>query len=379
VKKYKINFSKGRIGEARERLSLAFQHRTGDCIPFFFNMMAKPREVFNYKDLAIDHEKALQLQVERWNLQFKLFPDCDVVPNFNMGDTGQGVIPSMFGAENISNDYGPPFTEGRIIKNLEEDLPRLPKKIDPFHDGWGPLCLERLKFFLEATDGEVPCMYLDHQSPFGLAAKLIDGTQLMMEMYDHPDLVKELFKIVTDAMIDTIKAQREVACSPELLIGSGWQPDFYNHLTIWDDFVSVIKPEQYEEFCKEPNERLFREFGSGHLHTCGPVFPESILEVMMKTEGCDSIDLTALRGETRTKEDTLKLKEIIRGKCVCIGSLAEIHETTPDTEVLAKARGQIDLAYLKRMNEQGGFIWVEQLDSVEEGKKFLKMAENACR
>jgi len=379
-KKYQINYSKEGLTEAKERLRLAFEHRVSNRVPFIFTVEGYPQpENVGFKDLAIDHKKALEYQVEVCNFQFKSFPDCDRIPYFDMGDTGQGVIPSMFGAKQLVTDKQRPFTQGRIIKDLERDLPSLPLRVNPYEDGWGPHCLQRLKFFLEATEGEVSCQVLDHQSSFGLASKLIDPTQLMIEMYDHPELIKRLLDIITAAIIDTIDAQKEVARKVvgdnKLLIGSNWQPNFYNHMIIWDDYVSVINPHQYSNFCKEYNEKIFEKFGEGHLHTCGPIL-DSPLEVMLATRGCKSIDLTTLRGSTRTRRDLLDLKQKILGKCVLVGSLAEIDVVSPSVEEYRLGKEKIDLELVREMNRQGGFIWVES-GSLEEGKKFLEMAKNA--
>lgn len=146
-------------------------------------------------------------------------------------------------------------------------------------------------------------------------------------------------------------------------------------MIVWDDYVSVINPDQYRNFCKDLNEELFEKFGEGHLHTCGPIL-DSPLEVMLETKGCRSIELTTLRDTTRTGKDLLDLKQKTLGKCVLIGSLAEIDIVSPSVEEYRLGKRKIDLELVQEMNREGGFIWVES-GSLDEGKKFLEMAKHA--
>jgi len=103
---------------------------------------------------------------------------------------------------------------------------------------------------------------------------------------------------------------------------------------------------------------------------------DSLLEVMLATRGCKSIDLATLRGSTRTRRDLLDLKQKTLGKCVLVGSLAEIDVVSPSVEEYRLGKEKIDLELVREMNRQGEFIWLES-GSLEEGKKFLEMAKNA--
>ena len=52
--------------------------------------------------------------------QFELFPDTDFLPVFNFDFMGEGVIASMFGAEQLVVENNPPFTRGLVLAGIEE-------------------------------------------------------------------------------------------------------------------------------------------------------------------------------------------------------------------------------------------------------------------
>lgn len=378
-----MNYSKDRVAEAYEAFKIAFAHKEGKRIPFIFTVNGyQPARDKNYTELALNHEDSLSSQIESLNYQFKMFPDCDRIPVVGTHDTGQGVIPSMFGAKQAVNRYAQPFTEGRIIENLERDLPKIKKRIDPFRDGWGPFCLERLRFFIEATEGDLYYTYLDHQSPFGLATKLLSADNLILEMFDHPDLVHELLSIITQAVIDTIEAQRlvvkEATGDFSRLVGNVYQPFPHEHMIIWDDFVSVLSPDLWNKFCRPYNEKIYQLYGPGHLHTCGPLTGGPI-DSILSCRGAESIDLGIITGFERTKNEVLAIKKKVKGRCVCIGPLAYYRageENVPPAETTRRL-SEIGLDYVREMNESGGFIWCES-GTVEDGKRLVELAAKAC-
>lgn len=374
--KHKIIYSKSRIAEAKRRLKTAFENKVCDQVPFIFNIDGfEAKESIGLAKIATNHDECLRYQIEMLNYQFSKFPDCERIPFFDMTDTGQDIIPSMFGAELLVTDLERPVIKNYLIENLADDIDKIPKTVNPYKDGWGPYCLKRLRYFLEATNYEIPCGYLDHQSSFGVATKLVKPTQLMIELYEHPELVTKLLDIVTEAIIVTVKAQKEIA--GDLLIGSPYLPDDKNFI-IWDDFVSVLSPQMYSKFCKPQNEKLYSIFCPGHLHTCGPVLDEPI-KVMVATKNCVSVEISqSLRQQTKVHDDMLLLKDIVRGKCLCIGSLSEIYCPVPSEEEQKHSRDRITLDLVRKMNKNGGFIWIES-GSFEEGERFLQWAREAAK
>ena len=351
--KHKIVFDKDRVEEAKQiRLALREGLPMGR-VPFEF-LPEMPPYKYTMGERVKDMEKELEYQVDFMNFRFREFPDSDYIPYFTTVHLGQGMIPSMFGAKQVIVEHNQPFIEGRVMESLENDLAKLPKRINPDTDGWGPILRKTVETFLDAADGEIPVCVCDHQSPYGIATKLIGNENLMMAMYDTPELVHDLMDIVTNAISDTIRAMERWAGNPDLIVKNDCDPMPGGGLILWDDYISVISPKLHEEFCLPYNSRLYREFGRGHLHTCGPNFPRYI-DAVLKNDPV-SIDAIFLRGTARTREDLLEMKRITREKGIILrGSLItyENHFLDSNEAILPDA----DL--FDAMADGGGFYWYE--------------------
>ena len=161
---------------------------------------------------------------------------------------------------------------------------------------------------MAATDGKIPIMPFDWQTPYGLAGMLMGDAELMVAMYETPELVQDLFDRATQAIIDLIEASQRWLGDPALCLLNNHMFHPGSGLILHDDYVSVLSPALHEKFCHPVNMRLFQKFGLGHLHTCGPVFP-GYMDAMLKHKGVLSIDISRyLRGMTRTRVDLLELK-----------------------------------------------------------------------
>ncbi len=59
-----------------------------------------------------------------------------------------------------------------------------------------------IDYFLEETQGRIPISLCDVQSPFNIAAMLVDMNALLMGFYDCPDQVVELLDRITQLLTD---------------------------------------------------------------------------------------------------------------------------------------------------------------------------------
>lgn len=366
--KLKVKADPARLAETRERLKALLDGRRTDRIPLAFRV-DDPKPL-NCRDAAMDDLKSLEHQVEQMNRQFEAMPEADVLPMLNTQEFGQAFVPSLFGVEVAVDEIQPPYSHGRVIRDLREDLARLPKRVDLEKDGWGPRLRERMRLFLEATDYAVPIGVVDYQSPYGVATKLIDNEALMIAMYDTPELVHELMGRATQAIIDSVRTMQRWAGDPALIATN---PDFRfpeGGCIVWDDYVSVISPDLHTTFCLPYNERLYAEFGRGHFHTCGPYFP-NYLDPVLRHKGLRSIDISwMLRGLGRTREDMLLLKERARAAGVVLQGPLVAKQTSMDW---AEKPVDPDEDFLRRMAAGGGLLWSEG-GSRDVGLKYLEMA-----
>lgn len=345
-------FDSDRVAEAKVRLRTVIEGGLPDRIPFIFSAPVRPNGVT--PDLvATDDELALKVQVKRMNTIFEKCPDADFVPHFTTTELGQAMMPSLFGIEVIVENSQPPYTMARIVNDLAADLDRLPKQIDFDNVGLGPRLRDRIKLFVEATDGQIPVVVADYQSPYGVATKLMPNKALMMAMYDTPDLVHRLFGRVTEAIIGLIRAMQRWAGDTDLILLCPYVPIPEAGLVIWDDYISVITPALHAEFCRPANLRLYEEFGMGHLHTCGPYFP-CFLEAVLGHQGLKSMDIPSfLRDVSKTREDALDLKR--RAQEAGVALVANGGLSTSDSE--RRTWQAPDKEFVRQMAEGGGLIW----------------------
>jgi len=369
-----VQFDPARVEESKARYRALIRGEKIGRMALIFTPVGFEQKIGGRRDImALDDEQALAYQAAHMNHILSQFPQGDFLPAFTTVELGQAIVPSLFGLEVIVDEKQPPYTRGRLIQDIEKDLSKLPKRIDPDVDGWGPRLRARVQRFIEATDGQVPVIVADHQSPYGVATKLMDNEALMLAMYDAPDLVRELMDIATNAIIDLIRAMQRWAGDPDLIALNDRMPFKGTGLIIWDDYVSVLSPALHAEFCRPYNLRLYEEFGFGHLHTCGPYFP-SYVDAVFGHEGIASIDVSAyMRGFSRTREDMLELRRLTRERGLILHArgLQAWHHVNNGKPI------EPDKEFTRKM-AQGGLIW-RAGGSREQGLEYLKWAEEFAR
>ena len=317
--KYALKVDRDRIAEARDRSTKYYHKQKVDRLPFRYFSGTPDCPNYSYGDIIRDTDKMIEQKIAQINAQTESYPDTDYLPYLTPVYLGEGMVPSMFGAEQYVVENTPPFTNGRVMKNIC-DLDKLPRRINPETDGWGPKLKEMCEKFLDAVQGEIPVLVSDHQSPYGVATKICDNEELILAMYDEPEMVREFFDIVTTGIEDTIDAM-EKWCGTGCLAKNEAVPvpGGQNGLVLWDDYISVITPSLHTEFCMPYNIRLFEKYGFGHLHTCGPYFAGYI-------DACiackpKSLDIAIMRGMARPKEDMIEFRRITKeAGIIMIGS-----------------------------------------------------------
>ena len=311
----KLNYDKERLAQARDLRLRWYNGEKVDCVPFDFNVTSDESKTwintvaFNYREMIGDSAKVVEFFMRSMQRHLSAFPDCDFLPCFNTYYFGEGILASMYGAEQYVVEDQPPFTKGRFFKDIY-DAQRIHNDFDVDKTEWGAMLREHAQRFVEATDGEIPVGVADYQSPYGTATKLVPNEELMLAMYDAPELVHNLLSVVTDGIIKLIGAM-ERWVGPECLARNVANPiPGECGVILWDDYVSVLNPALHTEFCAPWNKKLFAHFGKGHLHTCGPYFP-SYIDACLACEP-RSIDVAIMRDQSKTREDLVKFAEIAR-------------------------------------------------------------------
>lgn len=199
---------------------------------------------------------------------------------------GTGVLASGFGVNVKFQDYMdpavdlPPISDVKQLKDLEPP--------DPQRDGLMPRVLNTIRTMREQSD--LPVGVTDCQGPLTTALQIVGYDKMIYWMYDHPQAVHELMQLVTDALIDWVKVQKEVAgqsLEDDAYVLGIKIPGGYGGVWISDDDCVIFGPELYREFVVPYNGRVLKAFGGGSIHYCGTATQH--IENYLATEGLTCI------------------------------------------------------------------------------------------
>jgi 5-methyltetrahydrofolate--homocysteine methyltransferase len=191
----------------------------------------------------------------------------DLVPYF-MPWFGTGVLASGFGTETrVPEDPSDdPASAGPCIHS-PKDVSKL-KLPNPYTDGWMPRVLNMIDYARE--HGDLPVGLTDMQGPLDTVGQMCGQSQLYQWMHHEPQMIHDLFDLVTDAFIEWVKVQKKHTGEP-LEWSNGLQGVYSPGCGIWesDDDLVLINPDLYREFAAPRVERIFAAFGGGSIHYCG--------------------------------------------------------------------------------------------------------------
>ena len=222
-----------------------------------------------------DGEKQLEAALANALATWEHAPSSDCIPAMRP-DVGCSCLASAFGAEYFWGDdpNQTPGIKGKImtLDGLAEQVAALPIP-DPQRDGWLPEGLRRIHHFAEAGEGIIPVSLLDAAGGVNVAADLLGMTELMMAFYDQPEAVHALLGKIQALYATTIRAGIEAAVGEANITTTDfedvWYPDGWKgHVS--DDISAAFSPDIYAEFSAPYHARIFKEFGCGGLHNCGP-------------------------------------------------------------------------------------------------------------
>ncbi len=111
----------------------------------------------------------------------------------------------------------------------------------------------------------------DFQGPMNTLALVLDQTELMCGMFEDPEGIGQALDQVTDTLLAYVGRFR-AEIGPAKVIGSIWPynvlPDG-NGISITQDYMPLLGPEQYQQFELPRLKRLADAFGGVFIHCCG--------------------------------------------------------------------------------------------------------------
>ena len=222
-----------------------------------------------------DGEKQLAAGLANALATWEHAPSSDSIPAMRP-DVGCSCLASAFGAEYFWGD-SPSQTPGirdkiLTLDGLSEQVAKLPVP-DPNRDGWLPEGLRRIHRFAEAGEGVIPVSLLDAAGGVNVASDLLGMSELLMAFYDQPEAVHALLDKIQNLYAATIRAGIAAAGGEGYItttdFGDVWYPEGWKgHVS--DDISAAFGPNTYAEFSAPYHARIFKEFGAGGLHNCGP-------------------------------------------------------------------------------------------------------------
>ena len=249
----------------KERVFAALSHKPVDSVPWvpFAGVHAGKLKGFNAQDVLRDGEKLLAslLEVNR-----VYDPDGQPV----MFDLQ--VEAEILGCELIWADKAPPS----VVTHPLQSSMVIPKMLPGENDGRLPIILDTMRSMHQQV-GDRTALYGLVTGPFTLASHL-RGTEIFMDMFDHPEYLIELLVYCTD-----------VACRiSDLFVDAGMHV-----IAVVDPLVSQISPKHFQEFLSPIFLDLFSYIREKEVFSsffvCGDATKN--IEVMCQTKpDCIAID-----------------------------------------------------------------------------------------
>jgi uroporphyrinogen decarboxylase len=223
------------------------------------------------------------------------------------------------------------FSMEDVEKIAEKDM--FTKRMDSFLDG--------IRLLKKELKDEVPiaCEYI---SPFTIATRLRGTNEIMMDMYDNPDLVHALQEAIVPLDIVMGKA----------LIDAGVDYIFYGADM---ECPILLSPKHYKEFVHEPTTKVCNElssFGAKVLpHMCGDIVKTGIVDMLLE------MDIHGIMPGNLTQEKVLdirELKEKVKDR-ICI-----FDNINPNGPLLIGKPEEVareTLAHLNRAKGMSGYVF----------------------
>jgi len=256
----------------KERILALFEGRQPDRIPFMpiTMMFAADWAGVKYGQYASDYRMLVRAQIETASALDFDYVSCISDPAREAADCGANI--------RYFEDQPPAIDESDALLADKAKLAgiRMP---DPLGGG---RMHDRVKaaVALKEQIGREKLVEGWVEGPCAEGADLRGINNLMLDFYDDPDFVRDLFSFILEMALAFAKAQIEAGCD---LIGIG------------DAAASLVGPAIYEDFVWPVEKRLVDGIhqmgGRVRLHICGNATP---LLAKMGELGCEQVDLDYL-------------------------------------------------------------------------------------
>ena len=282
------------IVTARKRLAAAYARQAGAEVPVVelevCTLPHTPQQAFDDLDKMLDNSAAWARALAETDNDWPPFIQnyCSVV-----------MVPEAFGCEVIFAEDGQQPWAKHAIYDIEKVWDLKPMRVG--ESSVIKRQIEWVDYSQRKLGTEVPFWTLDIQSPFSVAAQIVEPSELLTACVTHPKEVHHVCKMVTEFWIEFMNqhlAQMEHPGFP----GANFPSISENiGICIADDTpLIMLSPQMYREFALPYNSQLSEIFGGSHIHSCGNYSHN--LDNLLKIKNIRSIQLHAGPGEFRLPE-----------------------------------------------------------------------------
>lgn len=196
---------------------------------------------------------------------------------------------------------GLPRVEKPVLEDIASVEELAPKKARDIPRVWD--IVEATKYVLEQEPEIYPMTAV--VGPATVAGNMRGVEDLLMDLYDEPELVEKLLDTVTETQLDVIDELAKVGA---------------RYIYVPDPVASLLSPSAYESFILPRHQRLFarmREHGiGGRLHMCGNT--TALLPYSSRC-GAYIVDIDHAT-------DFAKALENVEGRCVLNGNIDPVSQ-----------------------------------------------------
>lgn len=187
---------------------------------------------------------------------------------------GTGILSSLFGAEIfVMPRETNTLPTTRAFNDTEKIREIFSKGVPDVNAGFGRRVFEMGELFAETFERYpkikrfVPVYHPDTQGPLDIA-ELLWGGEMFYAMYDEPELVHSVLRVITDTYARFLGRWFGLF-PPSDGINTHWDYKFKGSIFLRDDSAMNLSPELYREFAFKYDSELLGKFGGGAIHFCG--------------------------------------------------------------------------------------------------------------
>lgn len=302
-----LEINHNEIEKRKENIRRVWDYKKVDHIPIGIWLDDTSR--YTLKEQCLDGGVQLEVNIDCINRCLKTIPD-DYIPYARLWP-GYITIGTMFGMEvhwSDDQNQAPGFNKHLITDMSQVHDLKMP---DATRDGLMPDNIKWLRHYSEVLPKDVYITGIDLGGPMNTAKDLLDTNLLYMAFYDSPDEFHKLLDMATELQLgcyeEIIKAVGDINRLTCIDFDPFWAPEGRKGF-VSDDVCASYSPSIFEEFSKPYNNRIFKKYGGGRIHNCGP-HPSSHLYL-----GHDP-EIKGLNCAFKySKNDFPKFKEEFRGR-----------------------------------------------------------------